>query len=66
MNTTQRRIALLTGASLATLGLASPALAAPHTGLADGVYPGFNTTTDTIEICDLAHTVRQPLVLRDD
>jgi hypothetical protein len=56
MKTSHRRIALLTGASLTALGLATPAFAAPHdnTTLADGVYPGANTTVDTIEICDLA------------
>ena len=41
MTTTNRRIALLTGASLAALGVsvlaASPALAAPHDTLVDGV-----------------------------
>ena len=56
MKTSHRRIALLTGASLTALGFAAtPALAAPpHTALADGVYPGANTTVDTIEICDIA------------
>src|SRR5262249_41750678 len=53
MTTTQRRIALLTGASLATLGFAAPAYAALP---ADGTYPatGQPTVDDTIEICDLA------------
>src|SRR5690242_3075547 len=60
MTTTQRRIALLTGASLATLGVASPALAAPHSGLADGTYPGFSTSTSTVEICDLATPAGSP------
>src|SRR3982750_160696 len=59
MTTTQRRIALLTGASLATLVTAVPAYAAPgttapHSNLADGVYPGGATAADTVEICDLA------------
>ena len=56
MTTTQRRIALLTGASLATLGLAAvPAYAAPpHSALPDGTYPGTLSVDPTIEICDLA------------
>src|SRR4051794_4411107 len=56
MTTSHRRIALLTGASLAALGITSPALAAPHDGLADGTYAGADTTTDTVTICDLAST----------
>src|SRR5512143_1873667 len=56
MTTSHRRIALLTGASLAVLGTASPALAAPHDGLPDGVYSGANTTDPTIVICDLDET----------
>jgi hypothetical protein len=59
MTTTQRRIALLTGASLATLG-ATPALAAPHDTLADGTYAGASTATDTVTICDLAATPGSP------
>lgn len=64
MTTTQRRIALLTGASIAALGIASPSLAAPHypapaphdsAGLPDGAYPGeSDLTDDTLVICDLA------------
>ena len=58
MKTSQWRIALLTGASLSTLGLAAPGFAQeatpPHVSLADGTYPGTATTADTIEICDLA------------
>ena len=54
MTTTQRRIALFTGASLATIGLAVPAYAAPHSALADGTYPGVSTASDTVVICDLA------------
>src|SRR6185503_4996879 len=61
MTTTQRRIALLTGASLATLGIASPALAAPHTGHATGVFPGASTTADTVVICDIASATPTPL-----
>ena len=53
MTTSNRRIALLTGVSLATLGLASPAIAAPHDTLDDGIYPGATATADTVEICDL-------------
>jgi len=58
MITTQRRIALLTGASLAALGVsvltATPALAAaPHDTLADGTYPGTQATADSVVICDL-------------
>jgi hypothetical protein len=61
MTTTQRRIALLTGASLATIGLAAvPAYAAPHDTNADGTYAGANTTTDTVTICDLAATPGSP------
>ncbi|HUE79026.1 MAG TPA: hypothetical protein VMN38_05295, partial [Sphingomicrobium sp.] len=54
MTTSHRRIALLAGASLAALGLSAPALAAPHDTLPDGVYPGDDTTVDTVEICDIA------------
>jgi len=58
MITTQRRIALLTGASLSALGVsvltATPALAAPHDTLGTGSYPGIHTADDTIVICDLA------------
>ena len=59
MKTSNRRITLLAGVSVAALGLTtvvSPtaALAAPHDGLADGFYPGFSTSTATIELCDLA------------
>src|SRR6476661_524691 len=62
MNTTQRRIALLTGASLATLGLVTPAFAqaAPHDAAADGIYAGTSVAdttapfTDTITICNIA------------
>ena len=58
MTTTNRRIALLTGASAAALGIsalaATPALAAPHDALADGIYPGTVTADPTVEICDLA------------
>ena len=61
MTTTHRRIALLTGASIAALGIAAPALAAPHDGLADGLYPGVNTTDDTVVICDLAGATTTPL-----
>src|ERR1044072_9973689 len=60
MTTTQRRIALLTGASLATLGLATPAFAAPHDTLPDGTYAGTDTTADTVTICDLAATPGSP------
>jgi hypothetical protein len=54
MTTTQRRIALLTGASLATLGLATPALAAPHNDVPPGTYSGTSTNTDIIPICEIA------------
>jgi len=58
MTTTQRRIALLTGASLSALGVsvltATPALAAPHNEVADGIYSGTNTTNDIIPICAIA------------
>ncbi|HVU29770.1 MAG TPA: hypothetical protein VHE36_05150, partial [Sphingomicrobium sp.] len=65
MTTTQRRIALLTGASLATLVTAVPAYAAPgttapHSNLADGTYPGATTAADTVEICDLATPAGSP------
>ena len=67
MTTSQRRIALLTGASISALGLASPAfaaphypLAAPHDAVADGAYSGTSnpfvggSPTDTIDICTIA------------
>src|SRR3954454_14111965 len=60
MTTSHRRIALLTGASLAALGTATPAFAAPHDLAADGTYAGtsvVDTTapyTDTITICAIA------------
>src|SRR6185295_11362209 len=61
---TNRRIALLTGASLAALGVsvltAAPALAAPHDTLGTGSYPGFGTADDTIVICDLDPTPTSP------
>ena len=56
MTTSQRRIALLTGASLATISLATPAFAAPHDTLAPGTYAGVDTASDTVTICDLATT----------
>ena len=54
MKTSHRRIALLTGASVSALVIATPAFAAPHDALADGVYPGVSTTTATVTICNLA------------
>src|SRR3954451_21011682 len=60
MTTSHRRIALLTRASLAALGTATPAFAAPHDLAADGTYAGtsvVDTTapyTDTITICAIA------------
>src|SRR3954462_3882372 len=60
MTTSHRRIALLTGASLSALGIATPAFAAPHDLAADGTYAGtsvVDTTapyTDTITICAIA------------
>ena len=58
MKTTNRRIALLTGASAAALGMsalaATPALAAPHDTLPAGVYPGTDTTGAVVTICDVA------------
>jgi hypothetical protein len=51
MNTTQKRIALLTGASLATLGVASPALAATHTGIQHATLAATGNVTDTITLC---------------
>jgi hypothetical protein len=53
MTTTQRRIALLTGASLATIGLASPAFAATVAGTAHVVGPAA-VATDTLTICTTA------------
>src|SRR5690242_8484007 len=57
--TTSRRIALLTGASVAALGMsaltASPALAAPpHTAFGTGTAAGTDTTSSSVVICDLA------------
>ena len=57
MTTNHRRIALLAGASVSALGLAMPAYAAPHDGLAAGTYAGVDTTAGTVTICDLASTV---------
>ncbi len=58
MTTTQRRFALLSGASLSALGVsvltATPALAAPHNQVIDGIYGGTNTTSDIIPICAIA------------
>src|SRR3954453_14967228 len=60
ITTSHRRIALLTGASLSALGIATPAFAAPHDLAADGTYAGtsvVDTTapyTDTITICAIA------------
>ena len=55
MTTTQRRIALLTGASLATLGIAAPAYAATTV---PGVCSGGTgpNVVDTIDITLLGHT----------
>ncbi|MEO8175503.1 MAG: autotransporter outer membrane beta-barrel domain-containing protein, partial [Sphingomicrobium sp.] len=60
MKTSHRRFALLTGASIAALGISAPALAAPHDALTPGTYPGFTTTDDTIELCDLATPAGDP------
>jgi hypothetical protein len=60
MTTINRRIALLTGASVAALGLsalsATPALAAPHDTFGPSATPaaGTDTTSDTVTICALA------------
>ena len=58
MKRLHRRLALLAGASLSMLGLATPGFAQvatpPHGSLGDGTYPGTATTADMIEICDLA------------
>src|SRR5215210_2431448 len=65
MTTSNRRIALLTGASISALGIASPAFAdprypgaAPHDLVADGTYSGINVTAppyvSTIDICNIA------------
>jgi outer membrane autotransporter protein len=53
MKTTHRRIALLTGASVAALS-AAPAFAAPHDVAGTGTYAGTNTSTATVTICDIA------------
>jgi hypothetical protein len=51
MTTTQRRIALLTGASLATLGVAAPAAAAPFAfDIHGGIVHAGVTATDTLAI----------------
>src|SRR5512141_1696662 len=71
MMTSHRRIALLTGASLAALGTAAPAFAAPnypaaspHDAVANGTlagagdsYFGSGTVTDTLDICNIATTI---------
>ena len=54
MTSFSRRIALLTGSSIAVLGAATPALAAPHDTLANGTYVGTASTASTIELCDIA------------
>lgn len=57
MTTSQRRIALLTGASLAALGLATPSFAAPHDVLLPGgdqTNPGTNTSDPLIDLCTVA------------
>ena len=68
MTTSHRRITLLSGASLAALGFASPAFADPHypgaaphdAATATGVHPGTSityaagTAQDTIDICAIA------------
>ena len=61
MTSSQRRIALLTGASISTLGisalgLATPALAAPHDSVTPNVYYPGGTATSDIAICDIAGT----------
>ena len=56
--TTNRRIALLTGASAAALGMsalaATPALAAPHDTFGPGTAAGTDTTGAVVTICTLA------------
>ena len=63
MNTNIRRFALLTGVSVAALGVsnvtATAALASPQS-LGDGVYPGSPTADSVIEICELANNVTGP------
>ena len=58
MTTTNRRIALLTGASAAALGMsalaATPALAAPHDTFGPGTAAGTDTTGAVVTICTLA------------
>ena len=61
MTSFNRRIALLTGASISALGvsalgLASPALAAPHDVAGTGTFAGASTATATLTICDIAAT----------
>ena len=54
MNTTHRRIALLTGASISTLGVAGPALAAINPGTQHVVVAP--SVTDTITLCGVGST----------
>ena len=57
MTNSNRRIALLTGASLAALGLATPSFAAPHDVLLPGgdqTNPGTNTSDPLIDLCTIA------------
>ena len=58
MTTSHRRIALLTGASLATLGIsaltATPALAAPHDDFGPGTAAGTATNASPVTLCALA------------
>src|SRR4051812_3273559 len=59
MKTSHRRMALLTGASLSALGvtalgIASPAMAAPHDVAGPGTNAGTSTTASPIDICTIA------------
>ena len=60
MKTNIRRFALLTGVSVAALGVsnvtATAALASPQS-LPDGVYAGETTADPLIEICELADNI---------
>jgi hypothetical protein len=54
MQTTHRRIALLTGASVAALGAAAPTFAATVPGPAGHTITQAGDITDTLVICDIA------------
>ena len=78
MTTNQRRIALLTGASIAALGIAGPAFAAPrypaaapHDAASNGTHAGTNVLVnpsnpvDEIVICEIGAPDPDPCFFGD-